>query len=357
MDSSIEKKLADKLRDLCPEKEIRVMEVCGTHTMEFFKTGVRDIMPDGLVLVDGPGCPVCVTPNDYLDRAIEIGRVHGPIITTFGDLIKVPSSYSSLGKELAEGMDVRVVYSPADALRIAAENPRKEVIFLSVGFETTAPAEAATVLDAQKKGFHNFSILPGNKLTPPAVRALLASDQVRIDGFILPGHVSAVIGSDTWKFITDEFGKPAVVAGFGAPDLLMGTILLSEMILKKKKGIINTYKKAVRSEGNPRAVEIMDRVFLKTGSHWRGIGIIPESGLGLREEYETYDAVKKFPVTPPEPREAPGCRCGELLRGLITPDECPLYGKTCRPENPIGPCMVSTEGPCAAYYRYWSGNR
>ena len=354
MDNELTKKLAARLKGLKLDNEIRIMEVCGTHTTEFFRTGVKDLFPEKLILVDGPGCPVCVTPNDYLDRAIEIGKKHKTVLATFGDMIKVPSSYSSLAKEKADGMDVRVVYSPMNALEIAAAEPGSEVIFLSVGFETTAPAEAATVLEAKRRGVKNFSILSGNKLTPPAVEALLAAQEVKIDGFILPGHVSAIIGAGAWRFISERFGRPCVVSGFDAPDLIMGMLTLVDLVRKNRIETINQYTRVVKEDGNTKALEILHRVFETADAHWRGIGVIPGSGLAIRDEYAEYDAARKFPVTPPPPKEAKGCRCGELLRGLIIPPECALYARACTPEDPIGPCMVSMEGPCAAYYKYWS---
>ena len=350
--NDLTKKLADRLKNLRPGRSVRIMEVCGTHTTEFFRTGVKDIFPPGVHLVDGPGCPVCVTPNEYLDRAIEIGRRHGAVIATFGDMIKVPSSYSSLAREAAGGMDVRVVYSPMNALEMAAEDPSRQVMFLSVGFETTAPAEAATILDAKKRNIKNFSILPGNKLTPPAVDALLAAGETKIDGFILPGHVSAVIGVAAWRFISERYGRPGVVAGFDAADLMMGTISLIELIMRNSPETLNQYPRVVREEGNRHAVELMHRVFAPADARWRGIGVIPGSGLDVRADYAEFDAARRFPVSPPEPVEAPGCRCGELLRGLIAPPECALYGGACTPEDPVGPCMVSMEGPCSAYYKY-----
>jgi hydrogenase expression/formation protein HypD len=354
MGSDLDKKLAARLKGLRLEREIRIMEVCGTHTTEFFRTGVKDLFPEGLFLIDGPGCPVCVTPNEYLDRAIEIGKRHKPVIATFGDMIKVPSSYASLSKEKAEGMDIRVVYSPANALEIAEADPGAEVMFLSVGFETTAPAEAAVVLEAKKRNIKNFSLLAGNKLTPPAVKALLDAQEVRIDGFILPGHVSAITGTGAWRFIAERYHKPCVVAGFEAPDLMMGMLSLIDLVRNDKHETLNQYTRVVKEKGNPTALEIMNRVFRTADSRWRGIGVIPESGLEMRDEYADYDALRKFPVTPPVPKEAKGCRCGELLRGLIIPPDCALWGKACTPEEPVGPCMVSMEGPCAAYYKYWS---
>jgi len=353
MNRELVKKLADTLRDRKLREEIRIMEVCGTHTAEFFKTGVKDIFPDKLMLIDGPGCPVCVTPNAYLDRAIEIAKEYGVILTTFGDMIKVPSSYSSLAKERAEGMDIRIVYSPLDALRIAEAHPLKEVVFLSVGFETTAPSEAIVILEAEKKSINNFSILSCNKLTPPAVEALLNADEVKIDGFILPGHVSAVIGREPWDFISKKFNRPGVIAGFDAHDLITGVLSLIDLIEKKEAKITNSYTIAVKENGNPNAVKIMDSVFERCSEVWRGLGELPESGLKIREEYSMFDASKKFSVILPPVKEHAGCRCGDLLRGLIIPPECPMFDKVCSPENAIGPCMVSGEGPCSAYYKYW----
>ncbi len=353
MKKELVKKLADLLKNRKLENEIRIMEVCGTHTAEFFKTGVKDLFPEKLILIDGPGCPVCVTPNHYLDRGIEIAKNFKTIVTTFGDMIKVPSSYSSLAAEKAEGMDVRIVYSPMDGIRIAQENPEREVVFFSVGFETTAPSEALAILAAKEKNVRNFSILSGNKLTPPAVGALLNADEVLIDGFIVPGHVSAVIGRAPWNFIAEKYGKPGVISGFESHDLITGVLMLVDMIEKRDIAVKNNYPVVVREQGNPKAVEILYSVFEDSDSEWRGIGVIPGSGFKIRDEFAMFDAERKFPVTPPPVKEHPGCRCGELLRGVITPPECPLFGKACSPERAIGPCMVSSEGPCAAYYKYW----
>lgn len=344
--------MADGFRSLRLERNLRIMEVCGTHTTEFFRTGVRDVFPEGLSLIDGPGCPVCVTPNDYLDRAIEIARVHGVTVATFGDMVKVPSSYSSLAGEKALGMRLEVVYSPLDALQIAANNPDLQVMFLSVGFETTAPAEAVAVQRARERNIANFSILCGNKLTPPAVKALLDAGETRIDGFILPGHVSAIIGVAPWRFVADSYGKPGVVAGFEAYDLIMAAAALVRLIEEKMNVVENGYARVVRDGGNPKAGEIMYDVFGECDAHWRGIGVIPRSGLALRDSYSDFDAARRFPVEPPPARQHQGCRCGDLLRGLIVPTDCGLFGSACTPENAVGPCMVSSEGPCSAYYNY-----
>lgn len=354
MDKGFIGELAAKLRNFRLDRQVRIMEVCGTHTTEFFRTGVRNLFPDTIQLVDGPGCPVCVTANGYLDRIIEIGKVYNPVIATFGDMIKVPSSYSSLGLERSRGLDVRVVYSPLEALDLAGSDPGREVVFISVGFETTAPVEASALLEARSRGLNNFSVYSGNKLTPPAVQALLDSGEVHIDGFILPGHVSAVIGVRGWRFIPEKYGRPCVVAGFENYDLMAGTLMLAGIIARGKIGIENEYRRVVSENGNEKALEIMNRVFDTGDADWRGIGVISGSGLTLNDEFAGFDAEKKFPVSPPEPREHPGCRCGELLRGLIIPTECPLFGGRCVPGDPVGPCMVSSEGPCAAYYKYGS---
>ncbi len=341
-----------KLKEFKLDRKINIMEVCGTHTMQYFHTGVKDIFPENLNLIDGPGCPVCVTANDYLDRAIEIMKQKNVILTTFGDMLKVPSSYSSLQKEKANGGDVEIVYSPLDALKIAEENPNREVMFLSVGFETTIPTEAIAVRNAIKKNINNFTILPGNKLTPPAVAALLSMGEVKIDGFILPGHASIITGVNAWSFIRDKYKIPSVVTGFESKELIFGTLMLLDLIVNNKSDLLNSYKEVVSDEGNLKAKEIINEYFDVIDTDWRGIGVIPDSGLALKEEYAEFDAVKKFPVEVPPVVEPKGCRCGEILRGLVTPLECPLFGKKCTPRNPVGACMVSSEGSCAAFYRY-----
>jgi len=346
------KKEAVLLSQYTLQTPVAIMEVCGTHTTEFFRTGVKDIFPQGLRLIDGPGCPVCVTSNDYLDTAIAIGWQYDCIIATFGDMMKVPSSYSSLSKEKSKGLSVEVVYSPMDAVQLAADNPDKKIVFLSIGFETTAPAEAVCVLEAKKRNIKNFFILPGNKLTVPAVKVLLDSGEVNIDGFILPGHVSAIIGKKAWNFIATDYGKPAVVVGFEDHDLIRGTLLLLNLITHANPNVVNEYTRVVRDDGNPKALEILYSVFKKGDAIWRGIGTIPESGLLLNDDHAYFDALQQFTPEVPPPKEHPGCRCGELLRGVIIPTDCPLFGKACNPEHAIGPCMVSSEGPCSAYYKY-----
>jgi hydrogenase expression/formation protein HypD len=343
---------ADKLRNSELDQPIQIMEVCGTHTTQFFYTGVKDLFPEKLSLVDGPGCPVCVTPNGYLDRAIEMAKVHGVWLVTFGDMMRVPSSTSSLQKEKAAGLPIDVVYSPLDALTLARENPERQVVFLSVGFETTIPTEAVAVKRARLEKLNNFSILTGNKLTPPAVKALLDTGEVNIDGFILPGHVSVITGIAGWRFVSETYRKPCVIAGFETRNLLVGTMALIHLIEKGSPGIINEYSQVVTESGNVKAREVMAEVFEPADAKWRGIGTIPESGMRLRRPFQDFDASLRFPVDPPEEIEPRGCRCGEVLRGLITPLDCPLFGKKCLPESPVGACMVSSEGACAAFFRY-----
>ncbi len=344
--------LATKLKNTEIENPIHIMEVCGTHTTQFFHTGVKDLFPENLFLIDGPGCPVCVTPNGYLDRAIEIARTHGVWLVTFGDMMRVPSSYSSLQQEKAAGVPIHIVYSPLDALTLAQENPEMQVVFLSIGFETTIPTEAVAVKRAKQENIKNFSLLTGNKLTPPAVEALLGSGEVKIDGFILPGHVSVITGIKGWRFVAEKFQKPCVIAGFDTQNLLVGTMALIHLIQNKSPEIVNEYSLVVTEEGNVKAQEIMEEVFEPTEAKWRGIGNIPISGMDLRNSFQDFDAKIRFPVTPPREIEPGGCRCGDVLRGLITPLQCPLFGKKCTPENPVGACMVSSEGSCAAYHKY-----
>lgn len=345
-------KYSDLLKNYKLKKPLNIMEVCGTHTVAFFHTGVKDIFPEGLNLIDGPGCPVCVTANGYLDRAIEIQKEHGVVLATFGDMIKVPASYTSLQKLKSEGARVEIVYSPMDALEIAKREKEKEVVFLSVGFETTIPTEAVTLKKAVEENIDNFSILTGNKLTPPAVDALLSLGEVNIEGFILPGHVSIITGSDSWQFLAGKYNKPSVISGFEPRDLIMGTLRLIQLIENGEIIVDNLYKEVVSEGGNSIALGFIDELFDVTDAKWRGIGIIPGSGLKLKDKYSRYDAEKKFPVNIPEEVENKSCRCGEILRGLITPPECPLFGTVCTPREPVGACMVSFEGSCSAYYKY-----
>lgn len=333
-------------------RPVNLMEVCGTHTVSIFRHGIRSLLPPNVNMLSGPGCPVCVTANADLDKAIALAKEPGVILATFGDMLKVPGSYSSLREAKAEGADVRIVYSPLDALELARENPTKSVVFYAIGFETTAPAIACSVLEAERLGLDNYFIISVHKLVPPALRALLDSDDVRIDGFLLPGHVSTVIGSRPYEFTARDYGVPGVIAGFEPLDILQGIAMLLEQIADGKASIEIQYRRAVRPEGNTKALEYLYRLFEPCDAEWRGLGFIPQSGLRLREEYASFDAERRFEIKGPPPREHPGCRCGDVLRGVVAPPECPLFARACTPEHAVGPCMVSSEGTCAAWYRY-----
>jgi hydrogenase expression/formation protein HypD len=331
---------------------MNIMEVCGTHTMAIAKNGLRDVMPPTVRLLSGPGCPVCVTANRDIDTAIAISQVPGVTVTTFGDMMKVPGSYSSLSKEKGAGHDIRIVYSPLDALQLARDEPDRTVVFVGVGFETTAPTIAAAVLQARKEGLKNFAVLPMHKTVPEALRALVNDPDVQINGFILPGHVSSIIGLEPYRFLAEEYGVPSVITGFEPVDVLQGVLMLAEQIAQKRPSVEIAYSRAVPEGGNPTAIAMMEQVFEPVDADWRGIGVIPGTGLAMREEFATWDALKRIEVEVPEPKEPKGCQCGDVLRGVVLPYECKLFAKGCTPEHPIGPCMVSSEGSCAAYYRY-----
>lgn len=329
-----------------------LMEVCGTHTMAIAKHGLRDLMPETVKLLSGPGCPVCVTANPDIDLAIEMARQPDVILTTFGDMMKVPGSYSSLSAEKAEGRDVRVVYSPLDSLALAEREPGKHVIFLGVGFETTAPTVALTIREAARRGLPNWSALSLHKTVPGALRALVNDPEVRVTGFILPGHVSTIIGTAPYEFLATEYGVPGVITGFEPVDVLQGVWMLTRQLAEGRAEIEIAYGRGVEASGNRAAIAAMEATFEPCDSEWRGIGVIPGTGLALRPEFSQYDARVRIPVTPPEPREIKGCQCGDVLRGVVLPFDCKLFGRACTPEHPVGPCMVSSEGSCAAYYRY-----
>lgn len=353
-DPVLAKRLIDKIAQVAAEipREVKLMEVCGTHTVAIAKHGLREVMPENVTLISGPGCPVCVTANRDIDTAIEIGRQDDVILTTFGDMMKVPGSYSSLAKEKADGRDIRVVYSPLDALTIAEENPDKHVSFLAVGFETTAPTVASAVETAASRGLENFSVLCLHKTVPYALKALVDDPEVQVAGFILPGHVSTIIGLNPYRFLAEEYAIPSVISGFEPLDVLQTIWMLLKQLAAGEAKVEIAYKRGVMPTGNQTALKKIDDVFYPTDSEWRGIGVIPGTGMDVRDEYERFDSKKRVPVIPPEPRDIPGCQCGDVLRGVVLPFECRLFAKACTPENPIGPCMVSSEGSCAAYYRY-----
>jgi hydrogenase expression/formation protein HypD len=333
-------------------RPVRLMEFCGGHTHAIMRYGLRMLLPPTVDLRSGPGCPVCVTSNADLDRAIALAGLAGLILATFGDMVRVPGSFQSLQHAKAAGADVRMVYSTLDALKIARENPGRPVVFLGVGFETTAPTVAAAILQAAAEGLDNFSVLSLHKLTPPATRAILDAGEIAVDGIIGPGHVTTIIGADAWQFLPAEYGMPVAVAGFEPLDILRAVADLVDMIEDGQPAVSNSYARSVTWQGNPAAMEVMDRVLEVSAANWRGLGVVPASGLGLRPEFVQFDALQLFEVNPGPTREHKGCRCGDVLRGTITPPDCPLFGQACTPARPIGPCMVSAEGACAAYYQF-----
>jgi hydrogenase expression/formation protein HypD len=332
--------------------QLRVMEVCGTHTMSIFEHGIRSLLPESLTLLSGPGCPVCVTDQREIDGFIHLADRNDTILTIFGDLMRVPGSVSTLQKKKARGKDIRIVYSTFDALKIARENPDRQVVFTGVGFETTAPTIAAAITVAAKEKMNNFSVFSAHKLVPPALFALMGIEGNRIDAFLLPGHVSVVIGLAAYRPFFEKYRIPCIVTGFEPNDILRALAMVTDQLANNRPLLENAYPRAVSEEGNVKARQVMDQVFEVADADWRGLGTIPESGLAIRKEYETFDAQKRFDVQMEKTGEPTGCRCHEILTGLKTPPECPLYKKKCSPVNPVGPCMVSSEGACAAYYKY-----
>jgi hydrogenase expression/formation protein HypD len=337
-------------------KEARYMEFCGSHTVAIMKNGLRQLLPQNLTLTSGPGCPVCVTDNSELDKAIALAKIPDVIVTSFGDMIRVPGSHSNLQEAKAGGSDVRIVYSPLDALQIARANPDKAVIFIAVGFETTAPTIAASIIQAKQEGLKNYYILSLHKVCPPVIKALLDSGEVNLQGLICPGHVSAVIGAKAWDFIAKDYGIPCVVAGFEPLDILQCIDMLAQQTARGEASVEIAYKRSVTRDGNITAQRILKQVFEPSTASWRGMGEVPGSGLKLRAEFSDFDAEKNFEFDPGPTRKQKGCICGEVLRGVKIPSECKLFRKVCTPANPIGPCMVSSEGSCAAYYHYGEDN-
>ncbi len=326
----------------------RIMEVCGTHTHEIFRLGIRSLLPPSVELISGPGCPVCVTPTGFIDEAVMLGLEHGAVICTFGDMIRVPGSEMSLAQARAKGADVRVVYSPLDGVQLAEEHPDQQFVFLAVGFETTTPISCIAVKRAKEKGLHNFTILTANKTMPQAYRALKGS----ADAFLYPGHVNAITGTEVCRRLAEEQGISGVITGFTAGELLTALAVILEKSRDGKSFFENCYPRVVREEGNPAAQKMIAEVMESCDSEWRGLGIIEDSGLTLREEYRDYDARIAFDLPEIKGRSNPACRCGDVLQGIIRPGECAVFGKGCTPEHPIGACMVSSEGACSAYYQY-----
>ena len=332
-------------------KDISLMEVCGGHTMSIQKFGLPSMLPSTIRLLSGPGCPVCVSSRHFIDRAIAYAHLPDVTITTFGDLIRVPGSSSTLNQEKAAGADIRVVYSILDALEIAENNPARRIIFLGIGFETTAPGTAAGILNAYHKNLDNFFVLSNHKIMPPAMEALI-DEGVKINGYIAPGHVSTITGPEIFANIASKYNLACVIAGFEPIDLLQAIYMLVRQIEKNEPRVEIAYKRAVKRGGNPKAKKMMEEVFHLRNDWWRGLGDIPKSGLAIREKYRSFDAEAMIQVDVEPTREDKGCICGEILKGLKTPKDCKLFGKTCTPANPVGACMVSNEGACHAFYKY-----
>ena len=340
-----------------PLGKVKLMEVCGTHTMSIAKSGLARALPENIELLSGPGCPVCVTPTEVIDAILGLAGRNDVIIATYGDMLRVPGSEwgRSLAREKALGASVEVVYSPLDAVELARENPEKEVIFLGVGFETTAPGTAAAIVSAKEQGVRNFSVLPMLKRVEPALRALIADDDFAVSGFLCPGHVASIIGAEGFSFLAEEYSLPCVVGGFEPREILVAVYMLLLQIAEGTPRIENAYENAVSSSGNRLAMKMTERVFVPAKSLWRGLSEIPESGLSIREEFSDFDAEKKFKIEYVKNENATPCRCGDVICGKMSPRACPMFGRSCTPENPIGPCMVSSEGACAAAYKYTEG--
>jgi hydrogenase expression/formation protein HypD len=342
-----------EIRSLLPKKKVAFMEICGGHTLTALKYGLHDLFPKGLELKSGPGCPVCVTAQDFIDTAIALSRRPKTIIATFGDMLRVPGSETSLLKEKAGGCDIRISLSPLDAVQIAHHNPDSEVVFLGIGFETTTPTIGMAIIEAEERSVKNFSVLCALKTMPAAMRGLLENHELALDGFICPGHVSAVAGTRMYEPIVSEFHVPCVVSGFEPTDMLTSIVMLLRQVAEGRHAVENQYTRVVQREGNRTALEVIAEVFEPGDAFWRGLGNIPSSGLSIRRQYALYNAAARFSVKIPPARENQNCICGDVMRGVKKPSQCRLFRKVCNPENPIGACMVSAEGACGIYYKYY----
>lgn len=360
-DRDIAAKLASTIKaEADPDRQYNIMEFCGGHTHAIFRYGVQDLMPKNVHFVHGPGCPVCVLPKGRIDNAIELARDHGAIVCTYGDMMRVPATKRvSLLKAKAEGADIRMVYSSQDALKIARQNPDRDVVFFAIGFETTTPATAVALRDAEKEGLNNFKVFCNHVLTPSAIQHILNSPEVReigsvtIDAFLGPSHVSSIIGSAPYEFFAEEFQKPVVIAGFEPLDVIQSTLMVIRQLNEGRHEVENQYVRVVTREGNAKAQKLVSDVFeLRPEFEWRGLGPVPYSALRIKEKYAAFDAERAFGIeTKPSP-DVKGCECPAILRGAKRPTDCKLFGTVCTPENPIGSCMVSSEGACAAYWSY-----
>jgi len=349
-DKELVQELSRKIKQISGKK-ITIMEVCGGHTMAIHKFGIPSLLPGNIELLSGPGCPVCVTDIRFIDRSVAYSRLDNTIITTYGDLIRVPGSSSSLDKEKAGGADVRVVYSTLEALDIAKQNKNKKVIFLGIGFETTTPSSAIAILEASKKNINNFFLYSSHKVMPPAMAALL-DEGIKIDGYIGPGHVTTVAGAKMYDDLTKKYNLSIVISGFEPVDIMQSIYFLVRQLENDKPKVEIQYKRAVDYEGNLIAQHMINEVFEPRDDWWRGLGVLQKSGLGLRKKYESFDAEKKINVRVEKPKEPKGCICGEILKGLKRPTDCSLFKRVCTPSNPVGTCMVSNEGTCQAYYNF-----
>lgn len=351
-DKSLAAPLLEELRRSVT-KPFRVMEVCGTHTMSIFRSGLRTLLPDGIELISGPGCPVCVTSASHIDAILAMAEQENTRIALFGDLFRVPGSNGqTLANASSRSAKVDIVYSPMDSLDLARKYPDDLIVFLGVGFETTTPGIAATILAAKNGDIDNFGVFSTHKVMPPPLLALLDDPELQIDGLLCPGHVSSIIGASAYQPLAEKYGLACVVGGFEPADILQALILLARQIGKGEARVENAYTRAVRWEGNSRAQQMVSTIFEPVDMEWRGLGMIPLSGLAIRKEYSHYDAEKRLNIQLIPATEPKGCHCGEILKGKELPSQCPLFGNRCTPGNPIGPCMVSSEGTCAAFYRY-----
>ncbi|MBC8017313.1 MAG: hydrogenase formation protein HypD [Verrucomicrobia bacterium] len=346
--------MADNIRRMARQlkRPVNFMEVCGTHTMSIYQYGIRSLLPENVRLVSGPGCPVCVTPVGYVDAALACTSDPNNIVATFGDMLRVPGSRSSLMEQRAIGADVRIVYSPLDAVALAKTHPERRVIFLGVGFETTAPAVAASILESARLGLSNYCVLASHKTMPVPMEILSADPELALSGYLCPAHVSTIIGGNAYKPLAEKYHIPCVVTGFEPADVMQGIEMLLAQVLAEESRVEIQYKRAVTWEGNPKAQAILQRVFIPSDAAWRGLGVLPDSGLRIRPELAAFDAEKVLNLPVAEGSENPACRCGEVLKGKLSPFDCPLFGGACTPEEPVGACMVSSEGTCAAAYKY-----
>lgn len=346
-------RLLDAIREL-PIERANLMEVCGTHTVSIARSGIKKMLPPQVQLLSGPGCPVCVTPTSDIDTILDLAMERDVIIATYGDMLRVPGSRhgDSLRRRGTEGAQVKMVYSPLDAVALAEKHPEKQVVFLGVGFETTAPGTAIAVQQAQVKELTNFTVLPLLKTVKPALEALMAQPDFAVDGFLCPGHVAVITGAEHFRFLPEAYGRAAVVGGFEPMDILLSVYHLLRQLAERKITLENEYTRAVAPNGNPLAQQTVAKYFTPCDAVWRGMGEIPGSGLALREEYRQFDTVSRFGLELGKPEKSSVCQCGQVITGKCAPQECPLFGKACVPENPVGPCMVSGEGACAAVYQY-----